>query len=72
MTSTLSATFGRENGESLKLPLGRSVFDHDVAVLDVTEVTQPLSQALDERIGRRAVTQETDAVDLPRLLRSSH
>ena len=34
--------FGRKSGEPLELPLGISVFDHDVAALDVTEVTQSL------------------------------
>jgi len=31
--------FGRESWEPLGLPLGRSVFDHNVAALDITEVT---------------------------------
>jgi hypothetical protein len=31
--------FGRKSGEPLELPLGRSDFIHDVAALDVTEVT---------------------------------
>jgi hypothetical protein len=45
MTSTLSATSsGRKSGEPLELPLGRSVFDYDVAALDVTEVTQSLEE----------------------------
>src|SRR5882724_5141305 len=35
--------FGRKSGEPLGLPLGISVLDHDVAALDVTEVTQPWS-----------------------------
>ena len=38
--------FGRESGEPLELPLGISVFDHDVAALDVTEVTQSLAEGL--------------------------
>ena len=38
--------FGRESGEPLELPLGISVFDHDVAALDVTEVTQSLTEGL--------------------------
>jgi hypothetical protein len=38
--------FGRESGEPLQLPLGRSVFDHDVAALDVTEVTESLEEGL--------------------------
>jgi hypothetical protein len=35
--------FGRKSGEPLGLPLGISVFDHEVAALDVTEVTQSLT-----------------------------
>jgi hypothetical protein len=38
--------FGRESGEPLGLPLGISVFDHDVTALDVTEVTQSLEEGL--------------------------
>ena len=38
--------FGRESGEPLGLPLGISVFDHDVAALDVTEVTHSLEKGL--------------------------
>ncbi len=38
--------FGRKRGEALRLPLGISVFDHDMAALDVTEVTQPLEEGL--------------------------
>ena len=38
--------FGRESREPLDLPLGISVFDHDVAALDVTEVTQSLEEGL--------------------------
>jgi hypothetical protein len=36
--------FGRESGEPLELPLGIPVFDHDIAALDVTEVTQALAE----------------------------
>ena len=38
--------FGRASGEPLELPLGISVFNHDVAALDVTEVTQSLTEGL--------------------------
>jgi hypothetical protein len=38
--------FGRESGVPLDLPLGISVFNHDVAALDVTEVTQSLTEGL--------------------------
>ena len=47
MTSTLRRDqFGRKSGEPLDLPLGISVFNHDVAALDVTEVTQSLTEGL--------------------------
>jgi len=47
-----------KSGEPLQLPLGISVFDHDVAALDVTEVTQPLEEGLSQvgvsgRVGRQ-------------------
>jgi len=38
--------FGRESGELLDLPFGIPVFDHDVATLDVPEVTQPLEEGV--------------------------
>ncbi len=38
--------FGRKSGVPLDLPLGISVFNHDVAALDVTEVTQSLTEGL--------------------------
>ena len=38
--------FGRESGEPLGLPLGISVLNHDVATLDVAEVTQALTEGL--------------------------
>jgi hypothetical protein len=38
--------FGRKSGEPLELPLGIPVIDHDVAALDVTEVTQSLTEGL--------------------------
>ena len=38
--------FGRKSGEPLALPLGISVLDHDVAALDVTEVTQSLKEGV--------------------------
>ncbi len=38
--------FGRKSGEPVELPLGISVFDHDVPALDVTEVTQSLTEGL--------------------------
>jgi hypothetical protein len=62
--------FGRESGEPLELPLGISVFDHDVATLDVPEVMQSLEEGLlqvgiSSQVGGR---QETYSSDLGRLL----
>src|SRR5207237_715392 len=44
--------FGRKSGEPGGLPLGLSVFDHEVAALDVTDITQSLT----ERVGQVGVT----------------
>jgi hypothetical protein len=38
---------GRESREPLQPPLGRSILDHEVAPLDVTEVPQSLPKGLD-------------------------
>src|SRR6266852_6528658 len=47
MTSTLSATSSAARaGSRSSFPLGISVFDHEVATLDVTEVTQSLTEGL--------------------------
>ena len=56
--------FGRKSGESLELILGRSVFDHEVAALDVTEGTQSLTEALGElwingQVGRQVAVLAT-------------
>jgi hypothetical protein len=43
---------GRESGEPLVLPLGKSVLDYEVATLDVTEVAQSLEEGLSQAGGR--------------------
>ena len=45
---------GRESGRSVGLPLGISVFDQDVAALDVTEVTHFLGRKASCRWGLAA------------------
>src|SRR4030095_526073 len=61
--------FSRESGESLELPIGVSVFDHEVAALDVTEVTQSLTKRLVQVPIHGAVErQESDSRDFSRLL----
>jgi hypothetical protein len=61
--------FGRDSGEPLELPLGRSVFDHEVAALDVTEVTQSLKKGLSQvGVTGRLVPQPAYSSDLGRLL----
>ena len=61
--------FGRESGEPLALPLGISVFDHEVATLDVTEVTQSLTEGLAQVGGSGQVGRQVAyASDLGRLL----
>ena len=60
--------FGRQSGEAVVLPLGISIFDYEVATLDVTEVAQPLAEGLLEvrgTIGRQVAYSR----DLGRLLR---
>ena len=58
-----------KSGEPLELPLGISVFNHDVAALDVTEVTQSLEEGLSQ-VGIRGQVERQEAYssDLGRLL----
>jgi hypothetical protein len=61
--------FCRESGEPLGLPFGISVFDHEVATLDVPEVTQPLTEGLLQvGVSAQPVRQVAYASDLGRLL----
>ena len=61
--------FGRKSGEPLELPLGRSVFDHDVATLDVPEVTQSLTEGLSQvGVSGQVALQVAYSSDLGRLL----
>ncbi len=61
--------FGRKSGEPLELPLGISVFNHDVATLDVTEVPQSLEEGLGQvGIGGQVEPQVAYSSDLGRLL----
>jgi hypothetical protein len=66
-----SNQFGRESGESLGLPLGISVFDHEVAALDVTEVTQSLEEGLSQ-VGASGVRQHAYSSDIGRRLLGLH
>ncbi len=61
--------FGRESGKPHELPLGISVFDHEVAALYVPEVTQSLTEGL-WQVGTtgQAARQEAYSSDLGRLL----
>src|SRR6185437_6572130 len=57
-------------GQSLDPPACKSIFDVDVLPLDVTKVTQSLTEGVDFRRGSgRAVMQETDPRDFRWLLR---
>jgi hypothetical protein len=50
---------GRKSREPLELPLGISVFDHDIAALDVTEGTQSLEEGPSQvRVSARVERQE--------------
>ena len=60
----------RESREPLELPLGISVFNHDVAALDVTAVTQSLTEGLGQVVGSRQVARQVAySRDFPRRLR---
>src|SRR5262245_56466274 len=61
--------FGRKSGKPLELPLGVSVFNHDVAANDITKITQSLSEGL-VHVGQsgQAVPQPAYSSDLGRLL----
>jgi hypothetical protein len=71
ITSTLRAISSAASaGEPLELPRGISVFNHDVAALDVTEVTQSLAEGVAQvEIRGRVERQKADSRDLGRLLR---
>src|SRR5262245_21435166 len=61
--------FGRKSGEPVELPLGISEFDHEVAALDVTEVTQSLTEGLrPPGIRGQVLPQPAYSSDLGRLL----
>jgi hypothetical protein len=61
--------FGRQSGEPLRLPLGIAVFNHDVAALDVTEVTQSLKEGVSQvGVTRHVNRQVAYSSDLGRLL----
>src|SRR5262249_34064204 len=61
--------FGRKSGEPVELPLSISVFNYEVATLDVTELTQSLTEGL-ARLGIRSQVdaQPSYSSDLGRLL----
>src|SRR5262249_9223869 len=60
---------GRKSGEPLVLPLGIAVFDHNVAALYVTDVTQSLTKALVQgRVAGQAGRQVADSRGLGRRL----
>src|SRR5262245_51437450 len=62
--------FGRKSGKPLELPLGVSVFNHDVAAHDIAEITQSLTEGL-VHVGQsgQVVPQPAYSSDLGRLLR---
>ena len=67
--ATRTIQFGRESREPLELPLGIPVFNHDVAILDITEVTQPLTEGLVQlAISGQVGRQVAYSSDPPRLL----
>jgi hypothetical protein len=62
---------GRESGEPLDLPLVISAFDHDVAALDVSEVTQSVEEGISLGVRGRVASQGAYSSDLGRGLRLS-
>jgi hypothetical protein len=60
--------FGRMGGEPLELPLGISIFNHDVATLDVTEATQSLAEGLNQGGTGQVDRQVAYSSDFGRLL----
>jgi hypothetical protein len=58
--------FGHESGEPLERVPVTSVFDHDVAALDVTEITQSLAEALALAGASRQVAYSRDLIRLLR------
>src|SRR5215510_5822345 len=59
---------GHESGEPLEVPPVTSVFDHDVAALDITEITQSLAEGLALEDASGPAPQVAYASDLGRLL----
>src|SRR5262249_59240616 len=55
-------------GKPVELSLGPSIFQDNVATLDVSQLPQPFSHSLDQRLGRRAGLQNAEAPYLPRRL----
>ena len=54
--------FSRKSGKPLELPFGISVFNHNVAALDVTEVTQSLEEGHSQvGVGARVERQKADS-----------
>ena len=64
-----SNQLGCKGWKSLDLPLGVSIFDHEVASLDVAEITQPLAEGLVQMEIRGLVERKkADSRELGRLL----
>src|SRR5262249_53876154 len=61
--------FGRKSGKPLVLPLDISGFDHEVAALDVPEVTQSLAERLAQVRIQRGSRQQAYSSNLGCLLR---
>src|SRR5262249_17273864 len=55
-------------GKPVELSLGPSIFQDNVATLDVSQLPQPFSHSLDQRLGRRAGLQNAEAPYLRRWL----
>ena len=60
--------FGRKGRERLELSLGIAVFDHDVTALDVTEVTQSLTESFERALVGKIARKVAYSGNLGRLL----
>jgi hypothetical protein len=61
--------FGGQNWETFVIAFGPAVFESDSCPVDIIEFTQALDECFDQRIGRRASSQNPDMRNSRGLLR---
>jgi len=63
--------FSGKLGKAPRFTLGETIFDNDIAALEIAEITQPVKHEFDLGIGlRRAVQQNPEARNPRQLLRA--